>query len=56
MLAAGAYPLPVTSAPGIDELLFKHASDGQLAYINPVQRLVTEDEGRLSIRMREVTT
>jgi hypothetical protein len=56
MLASGAYPLAVTAVPGVDELLYKHASDDQLAFINPVQHMVTEDVGRLSICMREVTT
>ncbi len=42
-LARAAFPMPLLSLPGTDELLFTLGSDEQLAYINPVQRAVTED-------------
>ncbi len=43
VLAVGAYPMPLVSLPGADELLFSHASDQQLAYISPLQRALFED-------------
>lgn len=45
VLAAGAYPLPVVSLPGVDELLLKHGNDDQLSYVTPVQRAVIEESG-----------
>jgi len=41
-LLAGAHILVVINLPGARELFFKHASDAQLDYISPVQRLVVE--------------
>ncbi|CAN5791277.1 hypothetical protein BH23CHL2_BH23CHL2_26010 [soil metagenome] len=45
LLQAGAYPMPLVSIPGADELLLKLGNDDQLGYISPVQRAVIEDIG-----------
>ena len=39
---AGAFTTIVPSAPGADEILFKFASDAQLDYVSPTNKLFTE--------------
>lgn len=41
-IKAGANVLVMTSTPGTQEIFFKYASDDQLDYVSPVQRLVAE--------------
>jgi len=41
-ILAGAHVLLVPNVPGAEEIFFKHASDAQLDYVSPVQKLVTE--------------
>jgi aminopeptidase len=41
-LLAGAFISVVNIIPGLDEVFFKYASDEQLDYISPLNRLVTE--------------
>ena len=40
---AGAHVLPLIQMPGAREIYFKNASDEQLAFISPVQRMVIEE-------------
>ncbi len=40
---AGAHVLVINSLPGAREIFLKHASDAQLDYVSPVQRLVIEN-------------
>jgi aminopeptidase len=46
-LAAGAHPVPLVQLPGADELMYKHGSDAQLAFISPLQRALFEDSDAL---------
>ncbi len=42
VLKAGGNPYVRAQLPGMDELLYRHASDDQLRYVSPVARLVYE--------------
>ncbi|MGE5179476.1 MAG: aminopeptidase [Bacteroidota bacterium] len=42
VLKAGAHPLVLATIPGLDEALFRHATDEQLQHVPPPARLVTE--------------
>jgi aminopeptidase len=41
-LKAGAHVWVLTQLPNEDELLFRHGSDDQLAYVSPIMRLIAE--------------
>ena len=41
-LLAGAHVIEMNSLPGAKEIFFKYASDEQLEFISPIDRLVTE--------------
>ncbi|MFQ5421855.1 MAG: aminopeptidase, partial [Anaerolineae bacterium] len=41
-ILAGAHPLIFTNTPGGAEIFFKHATDAQIDYISPVQKMVME--------------
>lgn len=41
-LQAGGYPLMVINLPGVDELLFRYASDEQLQHVPPPNKLIME--------------
>ncbi len=56
LLAAGAYPMPLVSIPGVDELALKHGNDDQLQYISPVQRAAIEDAGSMLSIISETNT
>jgi aminopeptidase len=50
-ILAGAHVLVMNSLPGAQEVFFKHASDAQIDYVSPVQRLVFEQfDAVLAIR------
>ena len=50
VLQAGGHPLMNAAPSGIEELLFRHASDEQLQYIHPPRKLVMETyDVRISI-------
>mgnify|MGYP005845655485 FL=1 len=42
VLRAGGYPLTQITVSGLNETFFKEASDAQLEFVSPVERLVTE--------------
>jgi aminopeptidase len=42
VLQAGGYPLAMISLPGVDELLYRYASDDQLQYVHTPIKLVME--------------
>ena len=42
MLQAGGHPLVMARLPGMDELLYRYASDEQLQYIHAPQKLILE--------------
>jgi aminopeptidase len=42
VLQAGGHPLMLPSLPGLDELLYRYASDEQLQYIHEPQKLIVE--------------
>ncbi|MEA3377340.1 MAG: aminopeptidase [Chloroflexota bacterium] len=51
VLQAGGHPLMVPSLPGIDELLYEHASDEQLQHIPEPIKLITETyDARINVR------
>ena len=51
VLQAGGHPLILPSLPGAEELLYQHASDEQLEYIDPPVKLITETyDVRISVR------
>src|SRR5215467_8352612 len=55
-IEAGAYPETFVELPGVREIMLKHGSDQQLAYIPPAQRMVFEKyEEMLSILAQENT-
>ncbi len=43
VLKAGGYPHLLMTPPEYRDLLFKHANDDQLSYINPFQQMIMED-------------
>jgi aminopeptidase len=50
VLQAGGHPLMHVSPPGMDELLFRHASDEQLRYVHQPRKLIVETyDVRISI-------
>ena len=51
VLQAGGHPLTLTSLPGMDELLFQHASDEQLQHVpEPIKMIMETYDVRISIR------
>lgn len=42
VLKAGAHPIVLAALPGLEEILYRHASDEQLQHVPPPVRLVTE--------------
>jgi aminopeptidase len=42
VLQAGGHPLMQVSLPGVDELLYRYASDEQLQYVHALQTLIVE--------------
>lgn len=56
VLQAGGHPLMLLSLPGMDELLYRHASDEQLQYIHAPQKLILETyDVSIGIRSAENT-
>jgi aminopeptidase len=56
VVKAGGYPFVMNSVPGLEEAFFKFASDEQLDYISPVQKLVMETfDANISIWTSENT-
>ena len=56
VLERGGHPLAFVRLPGLDEIFFRTASDAQLAFIDPVNKLVLEEfEALINIRALENT-
>jgi aminopeptidase len=43
IIVAGGHPTLVVSLPGLEEIFYRCASDEQLAYVSPIQRMLVED-------------
>jgi len=56
VLRAGGYPLTQITVSGLNETFFKEASDAQLEFISPVERLVTEQYQVIYTIMSETNT
>ena len=56
VLERGGYPVVYLSLPGLDEIFYRTANDDQLAFVDPVQKLVREEfEAMIAIRAIENT-